>query len=181
MAWTTPRTWVAAEVVTETLLNTHLRDNLNFLALHHGCRVYKTADQGVPNGNTDVVTWNAEDYDSDAFHDTATNNSRVTVPTGFGGFYLVTCKLTSDADAANNTGWVARIRKNAAGSSAGGTLLDSTFEAGSVVAHSVVSTWQGGLVAGDYVEAFATSVGEQHNVLSASGAGSYLQVAYLGA
>lgn len=31
MAWTTPRTWVASELVTATLLNTHLRDNLNAL------------------------------------------------------------------------------------------------------------------------------------------------------
>jgi len=30
MAWTTPRTW-AAEVLTSTLLNSHLRDNLNAL------------------------------------------------------------------------------------------------------------------------------------------------------
>lgn len=29
MAWTSPRTWVAAELVTAALLNTHLRDNLN--------------------------------------------------------------------------------------------------------------------------------------------------------
>jgi hypothetical protein len=29
MAWTTPRTWVAGEVVTAALLNIHLRDNLN--------------------------------------------------------------------------------------------------------------------------------------------------------
>lgn len=29
MAYTTPRTWVAGEVVTAALLNTHLRDNLN--------------------------------------------------------------------------------------------------------------------------------------------------------
>jgi hypothetical protein len=29
VAWTTPRTWVAGELVTAALLNTHLRDNLN--------------------------------------------------------------------------------------------------------------------------------------------------------
>ena len=28
MAWTTPRTWVTSEVVTASLLNTHVRDNL---------------------------------------------------------------------------------------------------------------------------------------------------------
>jgi hypothetical protein len=31
MAWTTPRTWVAGELVTAALLNAHLRDNLNAL------------------------------------------------------------------------------------------------------------------------------------------------------
>jgi hypothetical protein len=29
MAWTTPRTWVAAETVTASIMNTHIRDNLN--------------------------------------------------------------------------------------------------------------------------------------------------------
>jgi hypothetical protein len=29
MAWTTPRTWVAGELVTSTIMNTHVRDNLN--------------------------------------------------------------------------------------------------------------------------------------------------------
>lgn len=32
MAYTTPRTWVAGETVTASLLNTHLRDNLNAIA-----------------------------------------------------------------------------------------------------------------------------------------------------
>ena len=32
MSWTTPRTWVALETVTASLMNTHVRDNLNWLA-----------------------------------------------------------------------------------------------------------------------------------------------------
>lgn len=31
MAWTTPRTWVAGEVPTAAIMNTHVRDNLNAL------------------------------------------------------------------------------------------------------------------------------------------------------
>ncbi len=31
MAWTTPATWTPGQVITATDLNTHLRDNLNFL------------------------------------------------------------------------------------------------------------------------------------------------------
>ena len=31
MGWTTPKTWATNELVTAAMLNTHLRDNLNFL------------------------------------------------------------------------------------------------------------------------------------------------------
>ena len=31
MAWTAPRTWNAGETVTSTLMNLHIRDNLNYL------------------------------------------------------------------------------------------------------------------------------------------------------
>lgn len=31
MAWTTPRTWAEPEIVTETIMNTHVRDNLDYL------------------------------------------------------------------------------------------------------------------------------------------------------
>jgi hypothetical protein len=41
MAWTAPRTWTNGEVVTDTLLNTHLRDNL--LALLHPLTLSGTA------------------------------------------------------------------------------------------------------------------------------------------
>ncbi|MDA1330693.1 MAG: hypothetical protein O3B43_06485 [Chloroflexi bacterium] len=31
MAWTTPRTWTTSELVTASIMNTHIRDNLNYL------------------------------------------------------------------------------------------------------------------------------------------------------
>ena len=31
MGWTTPRTWTTAEVVTASIMNTHLRDNMDYL------------------------------------------------------------------------------------------------------------------------------------------------------
>jgi len=34
MAWTTPRTWVSGEVLSKTNLDTHVRDNLNYLKLN---------------------------------------------------------------------------------------------------------------------------------------------------
>lgn len=35
MAWTTPRTWASGELVTASILNTHVRDNLNSLRSEH--------------------------------------------------------------------------------------------------------------------------------------------------
>lgn len=44
MAWTSPRTWTTTELVTAALLNSHLRDNLNFLA--------STTSDTEPNSRT---------------------------------------------------------------------------------------------------------------------------------
>src|SRR3972149_10867450 len=35
MAWTPPRTWVAGELVTASMNNTHIRDNFNLLKPYH--------------------------------------------------------------------------------------------------------------------------------------------------
>lgn len=43
MAWTTPRTWVTDELVTASLLNVHIRDNMTFL-------YNKTDENAIPSG-----------------------------------------------------------------------------------------------------------------------------------
>lgn len=48
MAWTTPRTWVASEIVTASVMNTHVRDNL-IAAADRIQPIYKAADQTVNN------------------------------------------------------------------------------------------------------------------------------------
>ncbi len=47
-----------------------------------GALVAKTANQTISNLTGTVLTWDAEDYDTDAIHDNVTNNSRLTVPAG---------------------------------------------------------------------------------------------------
>lgn len=65
MAWTTPRTWVASELVTATLLNTHLRDNLNALKsppadgaseLAGTFSTTSTSFVSVPNAEVEITT-----------------------------------------------------------------------------------------------------------------------------
>jgi hypothetical protein len=39
---------------------------------------------------------NTENFDTDGFHDNSTNNSRITIPTGKGGKYLVSIEFQND-------------------------------------------------------------------------------------
>jgi hypothetical protein len=48
------------------------------------CRVTRTGNQTIANSTSTAVAWNAEVYDNGAMHDNATNNSRITVPSGQG-------------------------------------------------------------------------------------------------
>jgi hypothetical protein len=54
-----------------------------------GCEIRKTANQSATQSAYTTVTWNTETFDTDAFHDNASNNSRITIPSGKGGYYLV--------------------------------------------------------------------------------------------
>jgi hypothetical protein len=65
MAWTTPRTWAASETVTASLMNTHLRDNLNYLKteVDGGLTMSKGGtffnDNGIDNTARAAVVWRA--------------------------------------------------------------------------------------------------------------------------
>jgi hypothetical protein len=53
------------------------------------CRLTKSAAQstsGTVNTNS-AIAFDVETYDPSNMHDNATNNSRITVPTGWGGYY----------------------------------------------------------------------------------------------
>jgi hypothetical protein len=43
-----------------------------------------------------ILAFANENFDTDAFHDNATNNSRITIPTGKGGKYLINMWVRSD-------------------------------------------------------------------------------------
>ena len=52
-----------------------------------------SADLSVAN-NTDVtVTFGAEEFDTDGFHSTSSNTSRITIPSGKDGKYLFTAQF----------------------------------------------------------------------------------------
>ena len=58
-----------------------------------GVALTKSAIQAIPATTYTVITFDTEDYDTDGFHSTSSNTSRITIPTGKGGYYLVTANL----------------------------------------------------------------------------------------
>jgi len=61
-----------------------------------GVMVYRTANVSLANGTVTTIDFTAENYDTDGFHDNATNPSRLTVPAGKAGYYWVYCTSVFD-------------------------------------------------------------------------------------
>lgn len=54
-----------------------------------GTKAYRSSDLAISNASWEPITFVTESWDTDGFHDNATNPSRFTIPTGKGGKYLV--------------------------------------------------------------------------------------------
>jgi len=57
-----------------------------------GVSVYDSSNQAIANGTTTALTFNSEYFDTNGYHSTSTNTSRLTVPTGKAGYYLMTAQ-----------------------------------------------------------------------------------------
>ena len=140
-----------------------------------GCSLYKSADQSINNVTTTTITWDLEHYDTNTFHDNSTNNSRITIPAGYAGKYLIQVTLNWNS---NSTSYrEARIRLN------GSTLLAySPIQAASSGGVANTLNVVKSLSVADYIEI----QGEQASggALSISGGNAYsaqVQVTYMGA
>jgi hypothetical protein len=62
-----------------------------------GCSLYRTVDQtGIATATNTAILWDAEHFDTDGYHSTVTNTSRITIPSGKAGKYLI-CGMTEIA------------------------------------------------------------------------------------
>lgn len=111
-----------------------------------GCSV-GGAGQSVPATTFTAINFPSETWDTDAFHSTSTNTSRLTVPAGLSGKYLITAALGLIGSSAE---MILIISKNGAGSS--GSWLSRTVSGTSDAEHSGSIVLD--LVAGDYIEMY---------------------------
>lgn len=64
-----------------------------------GVRATRAASQSIATSTETAIAFTAEDFDTDAFHDNTTNNSRLTVPTGKDGKYIIVATANFAANA----------------------------------------------------------------------------------
>lgn len=116
-------------------------------AAHCGARVYHSTTQTFSQGSSLAVLFNSERYDTNGFHDTSSNTSRITIPTGFGGYYLIGgAAATSTTGAA--TKHTVSVRLN------GTTVIGKTIDVSPslYVSTLIMPPVPYYLSAGDYVE-----------------------------
>ena len=131
-------------------------------------RVYahRGTTQSIPHNVSTAIDLTGEDYDTDNFHDTVTNTSRLTIPAGWtSAVYAITGSVQV---ASNATGMrTLTIRKNGAALSRGAGQQKANAPMGGVALMQVSADVQ--LTAGDYVDlAISQTSGAALDVASAT-------------
>jgi hypothetical protein len=142
-----------------------------------GALVTKSTAQSLTSGTAATLTWNVESFDTNGFHDNSTNNTRMTIPTGYGGKYYWTTTVGFGLAAATGNKTVV-IRKN-------GTDIFYTEYAPSAEVDFTNLSGVISMSAGDYLEVRARQTsggavqvqGDDYNNTTVS----FFSVTYLGA
>jgi hypothetical protein len=115
-----------------------------------GVSLTKSGDATTQNATGGLtMTFDTETFDTDGFHESVTNPTRITVPSGLGITYMAfTCQVGSTLDTADTTRTL-NINRNGAAMSPG---VFNIHEDGSTNARIQVSTGPVSVVAGDYFE-----------------------------
>jgi len=112
-----------------------------------GVRVVETTEQTL--SSNDVFAFGAEEFDTNDFHDNSTNNSRITIPSGLGGTYLIGATLSTDREEYFS------LQLNRTLTIGGASTLSSA----SGLNEQASTTTLRQLVEGDYIEMFASGGG----------------------
>jgi hypothetical protein len=141
-----------------------------------GASIYNNASQSISNTTWTTLNFNSEVFDTDTFHDTASNNSRITIPSGKNGKYLIVAKWHFQGNASGSDR-LGGIKKNGTNI---GTYRGINGNASSVGwGASVILD----LVATDYIEleVYQDSGGNLNAFGGSAPEYNFLQVQFLGA
>ena len=137
-----------------------------------GAQAYRTTNQAITAGVITAILYTTETFDTDAYHDTSTNTSRMTIPSGKGGKYLLTGSLAYDIGP-TNFGEI-RIYRN--GAALGNGLVAGITNRASITGIGLLCLTIVSASVGDYFELFALSSNTSGNITN-----SEFSIVYLGA
>ncbi len=139
-----------------------------------GCSLTGNTSTSVANNTTTLINWNTEEFDTNGYHDNTTNNTRITIPSGKAGKYLISGFIIFS----NNTSGYRRlvVKKNGTDIREIGANTPTTNSFAAIVCSLIVDC-----AVGDYIEwaAYQTS-GSTLNV-ELGGANSVFQASLIGA
>jgi hypothetical protein len=103
----------SGDVINAALIGQAFYDKIDALfAAAAKCQIYNSAVQSLADATYTALTFDSEDHDEFGMHSTSVNTSRITIPAGAGGVYLVGGTIYYVANATGIRG--ARILKNGA-------------------------------------------------------------------
>ena len=59
-----------------------------------GARLTRSVNQTISNNTDTMIAWDVETFDVGGYHDNATNNTRITIPSGKAGYYQINTTLS---------------------------------------------------------------------------------------
>lgn len=121
-----------------------LADDIDTSLKRHGCVITNTADFPVVSATSTLITMNSEILDTDNYHSTLTNTSRITIPSGLAGVYSVFayCRWQGSATVTNP---MIIITLN-------GTAVTRSQDTGASTYTPTSCAWVGYCAATDYIE-----------------------------
>ncbi len=137
-----------------------------------GCRLTRSGTFNVSNNTFTAVPFNLEDFDTDAFHDTSTNNSRITIPAGKAGKYLLIGNFLWGNDPTGRRELL--MYKNGSALS-GQVVMQATSSEGAGLCLSMIQD----LAVSDYVELYVRQTSGQ--TVDSNASNTIFQAQYLGA
>ena len=114
-----------------------------------GVKATASSTTSLTNNTWTAINFNTEAFDSNAFHSTSTNNSRITIPSGKGGKYLLTAIATFNSGSATGSRY-SQFYIN--GASVDGSFISIGATGSSLPAGTLSTTFD--LAVGDYVELY---------------------------
>lgn len=131
MGWTKPRTWVDGETIIASILNTHIRDNFEFLHRRDRVHAVHTKDAQIKDDEWECLRFDGEAFDNGNMHSGRKRVQRLRVNDN--GVYLVIVKVVFEEESAGFRQVMLRVNSDeseASGHSLGTWISPGILNAG---------------------------------------------------